>query len=155
MEQGKDLIRFGQPPTGGKYGYELVADVVNGKFGAVELTFTAAAGATLNRSDLYGFDLQGHVKAAVEAGRAHPRPELSPAARLHLAMENLRHTMTSKNTSETDRLQAVANVYRAAKLAAVSLGAVAEDLGVHKKTLQRWAKQAESAGELSPEDRKW
>ncbi len=148
------LATIAQPASDDAPGFELVVDLINGKYVAVELTLFAPRGAGLKRSDLYAFDLQRKVDAAARAAR-EPKPEYPPEVTLEIQLEDLQERLVDPDTSESGRLMAVARLYRTAKLTGTPLHVVAERLGVHKKTLQRWARQAEAAGHLLAQDRRW
>lgn len=134
-------------------GCEVVIDMVDGRPAATKIVLSAPNGRGITRSMLHGMDIHGIVQQAVRDADASAE-QLGLLSSPSLMKETIGRIRDGALTGD-DRLHAVASVYRLAKRQGVPLHQIAADLGVHKKTLQRWAQQAEKSGFLSSEDRVW
>jgi hypothetical protein len=135
------------PATDTEPGWEVVVEVVDGRAVATKVVLLAPKGRGITRSMLHGMDIHGIVQQAVQDADA--------SARSPLLMGDITGPIRDGALTGDDKLRAVAFAYRLAKLQGIPLHQIAADLGVHKKTLQRWAQQAEKSGYLNPEDRMW
>lgn len=134
-------------PTDTAPGWTVTVEVIDGRYVATELVVTPPEGKGITRSMLHEMDIHGMVRNAVWSAETDARdPDL---------MQKICAPLVEGKLTGDEKLQAIARMYQLAKLQGVPLHQVAAELGVHKKTLQRWAQQAEAGGFLSTEDRKW
>ncbi|MBT2555840.1 hypothetical protein [Arthrobacter sp. ISL-5] len=138
---------LGWPPSDTEPEWNVTIALIDGRYAATELVVRPPKGQGISRSMLHQLDIHRIVGLAADSADADARdPDL---------MDKLMALLNEQKLTGDGRLQAIASVYQLAKLQHVPLHQVAADLGVHKKTLQRWAQQAESAGYLSAKDRTW
>lgn len=135
------------PASDTEPGWDVTIAVIDGRYAATELVVYPPKGKGISRSMLHQLDIHRIVGLAASSADADARdPEL---------MEKMTALLKEQKITGDGRLQTIAAVYQLAKLQHVPLHQIAADLGVHKKTLQRWAQQAEIAGYLSSKDRTW
>lgn len=144
------------PASDTEPGWKVKAEVINGRYAATELVLTPPAGQGLTRSMLHGMDIHGLVRDAVMEAEAFPPVPAGAGWTVAMAqaMEPFLPDSAYPPTGE-EKLKAIAHLYRTAKLTRIPLHRLASVMGVHKKTLQRWARQAEDAGFLTAADRTW
>jgi hypothetical protein len=145
LELGKYWLEI--PPTDTAPGWRVTAEVIDGRYAATKLVVTPPEGKGITRSMLHEMDIHRMVDIVVASADADARdPDL---------MKKITAPLVDGKVTGDEKLQVIARIYQLAKLQGVPLHQVASELGVHKKTLQRWAQQAENAGFLSAEDRTW
>ena len=132
-------------------GYRIQIEIIDGRYAATEVVLWPPKGRAITRSMLHDMNIHEIVQDAVRGAEEDGAEDVLRPSPMSRAMEPLKED----DLAGTAKLEAVAKVYKTAKLSRVPLHKVAANLGVHKKTLQRWAQQAEAAGFLSGEDRTW
>lgn len=132
-------------------GYRIQIEIVDGRYAATEVVLWPPKGRAITRSMLHDMNIHEIVQDAVRGAEEDGGEDVQWPSLMERALAPLKE----ENITGTAKLEAVAKVYQLAKLQRIPLHQVAAELGVHKKTLQRWAQQAEADGFLSAEDRTW
>lgn len=162
-EDQEDSISVYQAPSATEMGWDMEVTVIDGRHVVTSLTLNPPVGKGITRSMLHGLDLHRIVQVVIQDHQRQRDEEFEWPEDLHVEDSSWPRAMLravvpffdGTDLSGEAKLTVVADVYRTAKLLSVPLHEVAEKLGVHKKTLQRWAQQAEAAGKLTPAERVW